>query len=280
VRVHPIYRFHHPNWHYANFEYRSGQSATALPSQPLPHHPVPTHHSEQTNIIEQLDHSYLIVRGKERELSEPEREFGPAEIRAIRLCWLLHLMGDIHQPLHVATLVNPSVPALQHGDEGGNKLAVRINHTSAPRKLHAVWDDLLGTNSHFEKIVQIAERLSHDPRLAPSHLAEFTSRRFAWEFAEESYQAAKEIVYQNGRLHFALWASVEANEVSMEFLPVISQQALDQAHALAERRIALAGYRLAERLKYIVQHDSHSVESIGTTDSTPRRVTPSRHVIR
>ena len=280
VHVHPVYRFHHATWHYANFEYRSGQYDATLPSQPLPLHPVPANVSDRTNIIEQLDHSYLIVRGRERETSEPEIELSPQEIRAIRLCWLLHLMGDIHQPLHVATLVNPLVPALQHGDEGGNKLGVRINSHSAPKKLHALWDDLLGTNAHFDKIVQLAEKLSHDPRTIPAHLPEFAKHRFAWEFAEESYQAAKEVVYQNGRHNYALWSPIETHDVSIEQLPVLSPEWLQQAHAVAERRVALAGYRLAERLKYIVQQDAANVESIGTIDPAPRRVTPSRHVVR
>ena len=266
VAVHPIYRFHHPTWHYANFEYRSGQSASALPDRPLPPTSVPSHGVANTNIIEQLDHSYLIVRGKEREYSEPEIEFSPAEIRAIRMCWLFHLVGDIHQPLHVATLVNPQIPLLQHGDEGGNKLAVRLNHNSAPKKLHSVWDELLGTNARYENIVNLSERISHDPHLTPMRLAEFSHQRYAWEFAQESYQVAKQVAYQNGKLHFALWSRVETGEVPVEVVPTMSQDALSQAHAFAERRIALAGYRLAERLKFIVQT---SVESASTTNVVP-----------
>lgn len=280
IHVHPIYRYHHSSWHYANFEYRSGQGASTLPSRPLPPSPTPSRPTDVTNIVEQLDYSYLIVRGREREFSEPETELSPQEIRAIRMCWLLHLMGDIHQPLHIATLVNPLIPALQHGDDGGNKLAVRTSQHSAPRKLHAVWDDLLGTNAHYDKIVQLSERLSHDPRLAPSRLPEFAHRRLARDFAEESYQAAKDLIYQNGRLSFALWSSVESNQVTMEFLPAISQPIMDQSHAFAERRIALAGYRLAERLKYIIQHDEYATESIGQRDNPYRRVTPTRHVTR
>ncbi|MEI8022171.1 MAG: S1/P1 nuclease, partial [Schlesneria sp.] len=62
VSSHPVYRFHHATWHYVNFEYRAGQRETSLPSQPLPHRPAPSKPADQTNIIEQLDHSYLIVR--------------------------------------------------------------------------------------------------------------------------------------------------------------------------------------------------------------------------
>lgn len=280
ISDHPVYRFHHPAWHFANFEYRLGQRATNLPSQPLRSKSEPSQYHDQTNIIEQLDHSYLIVRGREPERSKPELEFDPAEIRAIRMCWLFHLMGDIHQPLHVVTLVNPLVPELRNGDEGGNKLAVRINHGSAPRKLHAVWDDLLGTNARYEKIVQIAERLSHDPRLSPAKLFEFSQHRYAREFAEESYLIAKDVVYQEGQMSFAIWSRLESNPVALETVPVLSEHILQQAHAVAERRIALAGYRLAERLKYIVQHDDHPLKSIESAAAPSRHVSPSRYVVK
>ena len=263
--AHSIYRFHHGTWHYANFEYRAGQQQTTMPSEPLPHFPRPSNPADDTDIIQQLDHSYLIVRGKERELSHPESELGRAEIRAVRLCWLFHLIGDIHQPLHVATLVDDRIPSLHHGDDGGNKLAVRVNHSSAPRRLHALWDDLLGTQPHFNKVVQLAEVFSRDPRLAPNQLPEFAKHKQSWEFAEESYQIAKEVVYQNGRLHYAMWSRVESHELSSQDVPVLPQQAIDQAHNVARRRITLAGYRLAERLKFIIARDGSRVYSPNDT---------------
>ena len=264
IASHPIYRFHHAAWHYADFEYRAGQRETTLPSHPLPHHPRPSNLAERTDIIEQLDHSYLIVRGTEHEVSHPEAQLGPQEIRAVRMCWLFHLMGDIHQPLHVTTLVDDRIPSLQHGDEGGNKLSIRINRASAPRNLHAFWDDLLGSHPHFEKVLRTAEMFSRDPRFAPQRLPEFSSHKLAWEFAEESYQTAKEFVYQNGRLHYALASRVASHEIQPGDVPTLSQQEVDQAHAIAQRRITLAGFRLAERLKFIVSRDEYGHGSVAS----------------
>ena len=280
VSAHTVYRFHHPSWHFANFEYRTGQVSSELPGKPLARKSDPGKPGEHTNIIEQLDHSYLILRGRERENSEPEKDLSLPEIRAIRMCWLFHLMGDIHQPLHVATLVNSMVPELAHGDDGGNKLAVRLNEHSGPRKLHAVWDELLGTNPRYERVVEIAERFSHDPRLAPSHLLEFTYHRYSREFAAESYLGAKEIVFQDGRLGFSIWPRVESFQVPAENVPVVSDYVMEQAHAFAQRRITLAGYRLAERIKYILQHDQGATEMVGRDRLSPARVTPSRHIVR
>ena len=251
VGSHSIYQYHHANWHYVNFEYRAGQRSGIMPQQPMVH-PHGTHPEAQTNILEQLDRSYLIVRGAENERSEPEAGLHRDEVRAVRLCWLMHLIGDIHQPLHVTALVDPKVQELVHGDEGGNKLAVRTSPTSSPKKLHAVWDDLLGTNSHFDKVVQMAEMLSRDPQLSSSRLPEYSQHRMAHEFAAESYQIAKDYIYLNGQINFALWSRVENHQVHEGDVPTLSPQALEQARSIAARRVTLAGYRLADRLKFIV----------------------------
>jgi len=279
VKSHPIYRFHHATWHYADFEYQAGQRESTLPRKPLPHHPSLHNPADQTNIIEQLDHSYLIVRGTEREYSEPEIGLAPSELRAVRLCWLFHLIGDIHQPLHIATLTDHRVPQLQHGDEGGNKLAIRIDHSTAPRKLHAFWDDQLGTHANYNKVVSLAERLSRDPRLNPARTPAFQNHKLAWQFAEESYQIAKQSVYLDGHLQFALWSKVESHELRETDVPVISPQAITQAHEIAEGRIALAGFRLAERLKFIVFRDpSHGGSAQGMAAPVRRDRPPTRYV--
>ena len=280
VSVHPIYKYHHAHWHYVNFEYRAGQQDSALPARPLPHSAQATHPADRTNIIEQLDHSYLIVREAEREQSHPEMNLNPAEDRAVRLCWLFHLMGDIHQPLHVVTLVDDRIPSLQHGDEGGNKLAIRINHATAPRKLHAVWDDVLGTHPQFNKVVQWSEVLLRDPKSSVDRLPEYRAHRLASEFAEESYQVAKDVAYQNGHLHFALWSRVESHELSENDVPVLTQQAVDQMHRVAERRILLAGCRLADRLKFIVSRSMYRNRDPVEISSPVRGNPPTLRTIR
>jgi hypothetical protein len=51
---------------------------------------------------------------RQEEVRDPATE---AVKRAIALCWVLHLVGDIHQPLHAAALF--SKDSLK-GDRGGN----------------------------------------------------------------------------------------------------------------------------------------------------------------
>jgi len=73
--------------------------------------------------------------------------------KAYDLGWLLHLVGDLHQPLHAVTGVTQTLPS---GDQGGNK--VMVQGVKGERELHAVWDDFLGKSA-------TPDRQTHLPRL-------------------------------------------------------------------------------------------------------------------
>ena len=58
--------------------------------------------------------------------------------KAVALCWILHLAGDLHQPLHTVALFNETLfPA---GDRGGN--SIEVQRGEEVQNLHAVWDGL------------------------------------------------------------------------------------------------------------------------------------------
>lgn len=61
----------------------------------------------------------------------------PAAEKAYALPWLIHLIGDIHQPLHVGC----------RDDEGGNRFAIEdpFNRRLPISNLHTWWDDLPGS---------------------------------------------------------------------------------------------------------------------------------------
>lgn len=64
-------------------------------------------------------------------------------LKSYDLTWLIHLVGDIHQPLHATTRFTADAPS---GDEGGNLVSVSCSSSAdCPSELHAVWDDVLGT---------------------------------------------------------------------------------------------------------------------------------------
>ena len=57
----------------------------------------------------------------------------PPRERNEALKWVVHLVGDIHQPLHAA----------DNGDHGGNRVAVVLEgvHTRGRENLHRAWDN-------------------------------------------------------------------------------------------------------------------------------------------
>ena len=52
-------------------------------------------------------------------------------LKSYDLSWLLHLVGDVHQPLHASTRVSSTDPG---GDAGGNLLKLNCAHC----ELHAL----------------------------------------------------------------------------------------------------------------------------------------------
>ncbi|HZF67284.1 MAG TPA: S1/P1 nuclease, partial [Gemmatirosa sp.] len=113
-------RYNHPTWHYLNQYWQPG--AGGWPQVVTG----PGLRTEPEDVVERIRRFSATVGDARR----------PAAERAVELAWLLHLVGDLHQPLHAASRVDAANPT---GDRGGNR--VRLGSTN----LHAFWDDALDT---------------------------------------------------------------------------------------------------------------------------------------
>jgi S1/P1 Nuclease len=103
----------------------------------------------------------------------------PAE-RLLALKFLVHFIGDVHQPLHAA----------DHGDRGGNCIGLASPHEQA-LNLHAYWDvDAVEALGHSAE--QIADKL--DARLAEADKA-IWAQGTAMSWAMESFEVARRDVY-------------------------------------------------------------------------------------
>jgi len=65
--------------------------------------------------------------------------------KARALAFLIHCVGDIHQPLHCGSMYSDECPG---GDLGGNKFDIEDSH----RHLHQLWDDGCGLTSDLNDI--------------------------------------------------------------------------------------------------------------------------------
>jgi hypothetical protein len=211
---------HRDRWHYINWPFKpEGEPASIVPRPP---------HSE--NILAALAHNERVLQSARSQ-----------DQRAIAFAWILHLVGDVHQLLHAAQLFTREY---REGDRGGNEICVRVAPDSGPINLHMLWDGLITSSGDTRALTNIAAELRKKfpkPRLTELAAGEPN----VW--AKESYELAKKIAYMNGNLRGTPKGRYrECGEVS--HAAVLPRGYVMKAKEIAERRTALAGYRLANLL--------------------------------
>jgi hypothetical protein len=214
---------HRGPWHYTDFPFKpDGQPASVIIKPP-----------PAVNILTALAENEPIAKTDNN-----------AGKRAIALTWLFHLVGDMHQPLHVSQLFTTNYP---NGDRGGNLICVRPSEKRKPMDLHRFWDGLLTTSSNTNRLRNEATALRNRPEFSRNQLSELASTDFE-SWAKESFQIAVKIAYQNGTVPGT--PKGDRKECS----EIVDAKVLPNGYArvagrIADRRIMLAGYRLADVLK-------------------------------
>lgn len=145
------------------------------------------------------------------------------EQRTEALMFLVHFVGDMHQPLHCT----------DNHDRGGNDVQVQL--AGRPSNLHSAWDSgLLG-------------RIGNEEQLLPGLAKESAKRAKKWrkgtveEWAEEAHKAGQKKVY--GKLPKATPGT-----------PVILDAAYEKsANSLIREQLEKAGARLARVLNEALQ---------------------------
>lgn len=150
----------------------------------------------------------------------------PDAKKSYDLVWLLHLVGDVHQPLHAVTRFSGSPSTLIDGDRGGNEIKLRVCLACNESNLHSFWDNLLETDETPVSVSSAAAELTN----MPDSLA---SNKNVGTWIEESFEQAKA---------FAYGAPIE-NGVGPY---ILTDEYVTFAKAIARKRVALAGARLAK----------------------------------
>lgn len=102
---------------------------------------------------------------------------------------LIHVVGDIHQPLHTATRTTGDMP---EGDKGGNLVVI---HDATAKNLHAYWDRGAGFlySKQAVKPTQI-KIIAH--QLESNYPCVNFSSGTAADWVKESHQLAMTVVYK------------------------------------------------------------------------------------
>lgn len=159
------------------------------------------------------------------------------EDKAIALSWIFHLIGDVHQPLHTAILFNSTFP---NGDLGGTLFFIRPRPNSIAITLHQFWDDLVIRSQRLGSVNDRSRQLLSMPAHRRSSLPELSETDFRRWATIESLTLARTEGYRDGNLQGG------TNESNSELLPADYRT---RVQPIAERRVVLAGYRLADRLR-------------------------------
>jgi len=210
-------KYHHGTWHYLDTYWRESNGKIEL---------LPDMENDKENVVERLFEFDKVLRSDAKDAE-----------KAIALAWILHLSGDIHQPLHASGRVTDEE---LKGDAGGNTFL--LSPKDAPRKenLHWFWDSIVvrtvarkADASDAEYLLPIGNAIMKKYPLAKMQNRLEPGKFDAWQ--QESFKIASTRLYPKTLLRNQMPSAVYNK----------------MAFGIAEEQIAIAGYRLGTWLDQI-----------------------------
>ncbi|MGB6067642.1 MAG: S1/P1 nuclease [Desulfomonilaceae bacterium] len=202
-----------PAWHYVNIPFRPGGTGSSIP--------------EGESIVRAFSDNRSAVKSA-----------ADVKDRAVALCWMFHLIGDIHQPLHTVKLVTDQFPEPE-GDRGGTRFYIRVTSSGKTISLHKLWDGLIIGSDKFQAVRNETTELQNRPGFKREDFAEQLAVKLFNDWAVETYNVATEQAYRGGTLK----GSSDKNDGV-----VLPSDYMDKAKAVAEKQIVLSGYRLSDAM--------------------------------
>ena len=194
------------NWHFVDIEIDGGSLDAACNNHPQLPANVPASSGPATDcVVDKIDQFTAELRSPSTTKAE----------KVLALKFLIHFVGDLHQPLHAA----------DHKDRGGNSVPVLYANRTTADNLHAYWDK------------RLVEELGRNPKQVGATLNKAITQAqvntwsvgspAAW--AQESFTIAKNIAYNfSGEIVVTDDHGVKAERLDAKYdaraLPVAKQQ--------------------------------------------------------
>jgi len=189
IRSQPEYKYTAP-WHYINLEpgYAFERFSDSVKAMLGP------------NVYTALFNNEQVLKDANKTRDE----------KIFALKWIVHLVGDLHQPMHVS----------RAGDKGGN--AIKVTFDGKPSNLHRLWDsDLLEHQGY--NFGELAQRYDHGGKGRIRRLQQVDVMH--WLF--ESYQISEQLYKDAAKS------------------PVVTEKYYKHHRKILRKRVYLAGIRLA-----------------------------------
>jgi hypothetical protein len=129
---------------------------------------------------------------------------------------------------------------------------VRVTETGQPMDLHRFWDGVITSSSNLTRLRNEATALQNRQEFQRRQLTELANPDFE-SWAKESFEIATKIAYQNGGLTGSPRAE-NKDCTTLATAPVVPVGYVVSASRIADRRMILAGYRLADLLTRVVDN--------------------------
>ena len=251
-------RYDHGEYHYIDIPYeRNGGKA------PAAQNPINPDGTVRENNAVYWFNAQMDVVGKALKKKAADCDAGDAAA----VCWVLHLAGDLHQPLHAVSLYDGGVKKFKYfkldankrqdveqwadlgaeGDRGGNLFFVEEPKSSAAKQLHRRWDDwasfatppLENAETQFPSRLKIAVDEAEKMR-ATAVSANKAKVLDPLKWALESNELAKTVAYAG----IAPFTGVPPGE--KEPTGIAPDAKYDETMvSTCRQQLALAGHRLA-----------------------------------
>lgn len=210
-------KYHRGTWHYLDTYWRESNGKVEL---------LPDMENDKENVVTQLFEFDKVLRSDAKDAE-----------KAIALAWVLHLSGDVHQPLHASGRVTPEEPK---GDAGGNTFSLSPKDALRKENLHWYWDSIVvrtvprkNDATDAEYLLPIGNAIMKKYPLAKMQNRLEPGKFDAWQ--QESFQVASKRLYPKTLIRNQM-PSAAYNKM---------------AFGIAEEQIAIAGYRLGTWLNQI-----------------------------
>jgi hypothetical protein len=188
----------HSNWHYINTPFQK-----EFDREPI----------DPVNALTEIKRLLKVLR-KDGPVT-PEEAFA--------LPWIIHIISDVHQPLHTVSKFSRTADGRAEQDKGGNACFL-----AQDRNLHSLWDGILGTNMEDGAVARLAASLQ-DHQGEPKKL----------DLKPETW------LREGAELSLSFVYAFPGNCGSKDNPLTLPAGYREKAHQIALQRGAMAAYRLA-----------------------------------